>query len=128
MTTDTTSVSGPLTKARIDGVFVYVRDFPTMLAFYRDTLGFQVTYENDHFASLRTSAGGEIELHGGRKSDNEERTHWFIHITVEDIEATAEELARRGVTVSEIREEPYGKIGGFRDPEGNKIGLEQPPE
>jgi predicted enzyme related to lactoylglutathione lyase len=125
---DTTSVRGPLAKARIDGVFVYVRDFPRMLDFYRDTLGFAVAYQNDHFASLRSSEGAEIELHGGRESTGSEGNHWFLHITVEDIQATAEELSRRGVTVSEIREEPYGKIAGFKDPEGNEIGLEQPPE
>ena len=121
-----TSAAGPLAKARVDGVFLYVRECPTMLSFYRDTRGFAVTYENEHFASLRTGEGAEVELHGGRDSGGE-GNHWFLHVTVDDIEAVREALGARGVAVSEIREEPYGKIASFKDPEGNEIGLEQPP-
>jgi len=121
------SAVGPLTKIRIDGVFVYVQDFQMMLAFYRDTLGFAVTYSNDHFASMRTRQGAELDLHDGRNSSADQASHWFLHITVDDIEATSAELNSLGVEVSEIKEEAYGRIAEFKDPEGNAIGLEEPP-
>jgi catechol-2,3-dioxygenase len=99
-----TSASGPLAKARVDGVFLYMREFLTMLAFYRDTLGFAVAYASEHFASLRTSEGAELELHGGREKSGGEANHWFLHVTVDDIETVAAALRGRGVAVGEIRE------------------------
>jgi len=51
-----------------------------------------------------------------------------MEFLVEDIEGVVGELAARGVRVEPIREERFGRITTFRDPEGNVIGLEQPPK
>ena len=121
------SQGGPLSSARVDGVFIYVEDFQKMLGFYRDTLGFNVTYANDGFASMRTESGAEVDLHAGRNPDLGKSYHWFLHMTVDDIERTVKELGDLGVAVSEISEADYGKTASFKDPEDNAIGLEQLP-
>jgi len=116
--------SGPLTEAKLETVFLWVRDFGRMRTFYHETLGLPIAYENPHFADLR-AGGCSIALHSEReghsRSDN-----WHMEFLVNDIEAVVSELARRGVDIAAIRSESFGRITTFRDPEGNEIGLEEP--
>ena len=118
--------SGPLTHASFEEVFVWVRDFKGMRDFYHDTLGLPIVYENPHFAELKAGAAS-IALHaereGHRVGDN-----WFMEFRVEDIDAIVAELSRRGIRVAPISDEDFGRVTSFRDPEGNEIGLEQPPK
>jgi len=117
---------GPLGDANLSEVFLWVRDLPKMRAFYHETLGLAVAYENPRFAELRTRGAG-IALHAGRKSRLREESHWFLHFRVRDLNAVVRSLRRRGVKVGRIRNEPFGRVTGFHDPEGNEIGLEEPP-
>src|SRR5207244_11260214 len=64
---------------------------------------------------------GERDPHAGSDS-------WHMEFLMDDIESVADGLAHRGVSVSPIREEPVGRIATFQDPEGNVIGLEEPPK
>ena len=117
---------GPLTDARLETVFLWTRDFDRMRTFYRDILGLPVTFENPHFAAF--AAGRcEIALHEEREP-HARSDSWHMEFHVDDIESVADGLAHRGVSVSPIREEPFGRIATFQDPEGNVIGLEEPPK
>jgi len=120
----TKSTSGPLTDARLATVFLWVRDFKRMRAFYHETLGLPIDYENPHFADFR-AGGCSIALHSEREphawSDS-----WHMEFLVRDIDAVVTELSRRGVDVASIRSESFGRITTFRDPEGNEIGVEEP--
>ena len=42
-----------------------------------------------------------------------------LQLVVDDIEAAHDELAERGVEVSEIDEQPWGRFAYFADPDGN---------
>jgi len=121
-----TQSTGPLTDANLGTILLWTRDFVGMRKFYHETLGLPVSYENPHFADLRAGSCS-IALHAERephlRSDN-----WHMEFLVNDIHAVAGELAARGVTVSPIRKERFGQIATFRDPEGNEIGLEEPPK
>lgn len=121
-----TTAKGPLESANLSEVFLRVRDFPKMRAFYHETLGLAVAYENPRFAELRTKGAG-IALHAGRKSRSREDSHWFLHFRVRDLDGVVRSLRGRGVKVGRIRNEPFGRVTNFRDPEGNEIGLEEPP-
>jgi len=121
-----TKAKGPLGSANLSEVFLWVRDFPKMRAFYHETLGLALAYENPRFAELRTKGAG-IALHAGRKSRPKEESHWFLHFRVRDLDGVVRSLRRRGVKVGRIRNEPFGRVTAFRDPEGNEIGLEEPP-
>lgn len=117
---------GPMASANLSEIFLWVRDLPNMVAFYHETLGLRIAYQNPRFAELRARGAG-IALHAGRKSRPGTGSHWFLHFRVRDIDAVVRSLRRRGVKVGRIRKEPFGRVTGFYDPEGNEIGLEEPP-
>ncbi len=47
-----------------------------------------------------------------------------LQMVVDDAEASREELARRGVDVSEVRLFPWGSFVFFKDPDGNGWALQ----
>lgn len=96
-----------------------------MRNFYRDILGLKVTYENPHFVSLQ-GRGASIALHDENRSHSA-GDNWFMEFLVDDLDEVIAELTRRGVSVDPIREETFGRITAIRDPEGNELGLEEPP-
>jgi predicted enzyme related to lactoylglutathione lyase len=52
-----------------------------------------------------------------------------LFFTVDDIQATFEELKSRGVEFSqEPTQQPYGIDAGFRDPSGNAFRMMQTPD
>lgn len=116
---------GPLATANLSEIFLWVRDLQKMRTFYHETLGLALAYQNPRFAELRTKGAG-IALHAGRKGRARSESHWFLHFRVRDIDAVVRSLRQRGVKVGRIRKEPFGRVAGFQDPEGNAIGLEGP--
>ncbi len=115
---------GPLSDANCDAVFLWVRDFGGMRDFYHGILGLPIKYENPHFADL-TAGRLSIALHAEREAHTA-GDNWFMEFLVRDIDAVVAELAKRGVSVGPVREENFGRVTSFRDPEGNEIGLEEP--
>lgn len=118
--------SGPLTDARIETVLIFARDFDTLLRFYRDTLGLKVGYSSAMFAELSAGPGAGISLHGGSETLSKSDGDVMIEFLVQDIDATVRALQERGVSPEPVREESFGKITHFVDPEGHRIGIEQP--
>ncbi len=49
-----------------------------------------------------------------------------IVLTTDDISATHSELKMRGLTISDIKNQPYGRECVFADPDGNGWVLQQP--
>jgi predicted enzyme related to lactoylglutathione lyase len=126
MTTNIATTDGPLTHGRIDAILIFARDMDKMLRFYRDTLGLKVRFANAHFAELAAGGGAGIALHAGLEPSASTDGDVMIEFTVDDIETCARLLSERGVKVDPIRTETFGKIAQLRDPEGHRIGLEQP--
>ena len=50
-----------------------------------------------------------------------------LQLVVEDVHAAREELAGRGVEVSEVQEFPWGSFVFFSDPDGNAWAVQQLP-
>ena len=48
-----------------------------------------------------------------------------LQVVVTDVEATRAELAERGVEVSEIDDQPWGRFIYFTDPDGNSWAVQQ---
>lgn len=114
-----------LQGANLTELFLWARDFPRMRDFYHQTLGLPIDYENPHFAHLKAGACG-IDLHAEREP-HRAGDNWFLHFDVPDLDAAVAGLKAQGVASSPIRSERFGRIASFRDPEGNEIGLEEPP-
>ncbi len=48
-----------------------------------------------------------------------------LQVVVEDIEAARQDLAGRGVEVSEVSDFPWGRFVFFADPDGNRWAVQQ---
>jgi catechol 2,3-dioxygenase-like lactoylglutathione lyase family enzyme len=113
---------------RIDMVAMYVRDWPSALAWYRDKLGFVGAYvEEDHrFAVLALTGGGPaLHLVGDDAREPGHQNRCVPNIAVDDFDATIAELGGRGVTVLDVVDD---QDDGFRlarlaDPEGNELNI-----
>ena len=110
-----------------------VSDLERSRAFYRDTLGLTVLFENP--ASVRLRCGEASELSIFRRPGTE-TIHTVAHFEVSDIAATVADLQARGVQFLEYTEGPLittnhvAQIGPalgawFHDPDGNTLGLRQ---
>ena len=108
-------------------IIVRPRDRDRSLAFYRDTLGLGV-YREFPGGTVFFLGNGLLEVSGeGSAGPGEDVVLW---LQVRDLEATASELAERGVPiVREPREEPWGLFEMWiADPDGLRIVLVQIPK
>lgn len=100
-----------MTRAEISGIapFFVVRDVPASLAFYRDRLGFEITFQgpepDDIFFGIVCRGGAEILMKavGVPPVPNYTRdvqqgiARWDAFVSVPDPDALAAEFAVRGV-------------------------------
>jgi catechol 2,3-dioxygenase-like lactoylglutathione lyase family enzyme len=113
---------------RIDMVAMYVRDWPSALAWYRDKLGFVGAYvEEDHrFAVLALRGGGPaLHLVGDETREPGHQNRCVPNIAVDDFEATLAELGGRGVTILDVvddQDDGY-RLARLADPEGNELNI-----
>jgi predicted enzyme related to lactoylglutathione lyase len=126
-----------ITRARSIGI--YVTDQERALAFYRDTLGFEVLmdtpmgdmgppgHEDKRWITVAPK-GAETGFILYTPPGMEGRVGGFSNIMfdTDDIQATFQELKAKGV---EFTEEPskqgWGWWAQFKDPDGNEFGIAQ---
>lgn len=111
-------------------VIIVANNVGRLVRFYRDVLGFAVTYpeteENlaqENWVTL-DSGGCKLAIHGG----GEVRTSGsvILSIKVDDLEFATFDLKEKGIEVDPIYEVAPGvKSAKLRDPEGNRLSLEQ---
>jgi predicted enzyme related to lactoylglutathione lyase len=104
--------------------------FPAMARFYRDTLGLtprsaKPDFINFDWSGVRLSIGVHDQVRGVSR----EPLRVMVNLTVADIRAVHERLARAGVvfTRAPAREEWGGWVATFADPDGNVLQLMQLP-
>jgi catechol 2,3-dioxygenase-like lactoylglutathione lyase family enzyme len=117
-------------------VNLFVKNFPEMLRFYRDTLGFDV---NDiepgppsvplvNWASLQTG-GVVLELFDAETFwdpellDDANRQAVQLCFIVDDVEREQARLDHAGVPCDPVVVEAWGRYASFRDPEGNWLQI-----
>ncbi len=120
------------TKIRV--ISVPVADQQVAKEFYTEVLGGTVEFDMPlgvgnpaHWISLRLP-GVETRL---------TLVTWFpqmppgslqgVVLATDDISAAHAELKRRGLQISDIADQPYGREATFSDPDGNGWVLQQPP-
>ncbi len=112
----------------IDMVCIYVRDWKAALAWYQEKLGLAALYVEDHhgFAVVELPGGGPV-LHIVADPDRPAggRNRCAPNISVDDLDATLEELGGRGVAIRSVKnEEDDGyRLATIADPEGNELNL-----
>ena len=111
-------------------VILVANNVGRLAKFYRDGLGFAITYPEaagdlakEMWVTL-DSGSCQLAIHGG----GEVRTSGsvMLSIKVDDLEFTAFDLKEKGFEVEPIYEVAPGiKSAKLRDPEGNRLSLEQ---
>jgi predicted enzyme related to lactoylglutathione lyase len=105
-------------------------DIAAAKAFYADTLGLDVTEDND-LLTLRFAGGGQGIIYP--KPNHEPATFTVLNFPVTDIEAAVDELAAAGVTFERypgmnqdergINRDEGPAIAWFKDPAGNILSV-----
>jgi|SRR6266568_7660609 len=112
---------------------VPVGDLDQAKAFYADTLGLELLWENPASARFRCGDASEISVF---KRPGTVTEHTLAHFEVTDIEAAVSDLEAKGVAFIDYDEGPLvttnhiaqlGPARGawFHDPFGNTLGLRQ---
>lgn len=127
-----------MARSEIGGVspFFIVRDLPSSLAFYRDRLGFEVTFQepaDEPFFGIVRRGGAMIMLKdvGVDPLPNYRRqpdARWDAYLYVPDPDALAAELASRQVELSEPLKDTDDGLRGFelRDADGYVLFFGRP--
>ncbi|MBU4540271.1 MAG: VOC family protein [Acetobacterium sp.] len=123
---------------KLEGVGVFVKDMATMIRFYREVLGFEIT-ETEDTSNVYLEKDGTLFLFFGRQ-DFEAMTgrrfgyaqgvngHFEIALSVENFDEVdrtfAEITAKGGQPVMPPTTEPWGQRTCYiADPEGNLIEI-----
>ncbi|MDD9982800.1 MAG: VOC family protein, partial [Gammaproteobacteria bacterium] len=111
------------------GVILCTERYEECVDFYRRMLGLPELFslDNEHSTLTCLDMGGSylmIETGGAAVSGAKpiERSPVTLRFNVRDVEAAAEALESRGVSVA-VRREPWGTVGDFIDPDGNRCSL-----
>ena len=118
---------------KLEVVGVPVTDVDRAKAFYVDQVGFvadhdQVVSDEIRFVQL-TPPGSACSIAFGKGiSRMEPGSLQGVMCVVADAEAARNELAGRGVQVSDVDEQPWGKFVYFADPDGNGWAFQELPD
>ncbi|WIB60456.1 VOC family protein [Curtobacterium sp. MCLR17_007] len=112
----------------VAAVWVPVTDMARAVAFYRDTLGLEVTSQDDDWSEIDANGlriGLNARESASASSDGGAVVSFQPNGSIEDEVAS---LKERGADIQgEISEHPWGKIVPFKDSEGNDLQLYAPP-
>jgi catechol 2,3-dioxygenase-like lactoylglutathione lyase family enzyme len=117
---------------RIELIMVPVADVDRARAFYGDTLGWPVDHDQTVSDEIRfvqvTPPGSACSIAFGLGiSPMEPGTLQALQVVVDDIEQVHTDLTARGVDVSPIDDQPWGRFIRFADADGNGWSVQQLP-
>ena len=100
--------------------------------FYTDVLGFDLVRESPMgpgmtWIQLAPPGQGVTIAHVTGVETMKPGGLQGVMVNTDDIDAEHETLRQRGLVLSEIRQEPWGRYATFNDPDGNGWILRQPP-
>ena len=115
---------------RLEVAFVPVSDVDRAKEFYVDKVGFHADHDQSPSETIRfvqcTPPGSACSIaFGTGLSDRAPGTAGPLMLVVDDADAAHDELAARGVPVSDIDEQPWGRFVYFTDPDGNSWNVQQ---
>lgn len=115
---------------RIELIFVPVSDTDRAVAFYGDTLGWNVDHDHRVSETLRfvqvTPPGSACSIaFGDGLSDDAPGSMRNVQVVVDDADAALASLRERGVEADGVDDQPWGRFVTFVDPDGNAWTLQQ---
>lgn len=117
---------------KLELITVPVSDVDRAKTFYVEGAGFNADHDHSVSDELRfvqlTPPGSACSICiGVGLTDREPGSAAGLQLVVSDIEAARKELQSRGVEVSEVDDQPWGRFVYFSDPDGNPWAVQQLP-
>jgi catechol 2,3-dioxygenase-like lactoylglutathione lyase family enzyme len=116
---------------KLEVVSMPVTDVDRAKAFYVEQAGFDADHDHTVSDELRfvqlTPPGSACSIALGTGLTASQPGSAQVQLVVADVRAAREELAGRGVEVSEVQEFPWGSFVFFADPDGNRWAVQQLP-
>jgi catechol 2,3-dioxygenase-like lactoylglutathione lyase family enzyme len=115
---------------KLELIGVPVTDVDAAIAFYTEKCGFVLDHDHAVSDEIRfvqvTPPGSACSIAFGKGvSEMKPGSLDGLQCVVADADAAREELAGRGVDVSDVDEQPWGRFVYFKDPDGNGWALQQ---
>jgi predicted enzyme related to lactoylglutathione lyase len=115
---------------RLELVAVPVSDVDRAKRFYTEQAGFNADHDHKVSDEIRfvqlTPPGSACSIALGLGvTDAPPGSVRGLQLVVDDIEAAHDDLAGRGVEVSEVQDFPWGRFVFFADPDGNRWAVQQ---
>jgi catechol 2,3-dioxygenase-like lactoylglutathione lyase family enzyme len=100
-------------------VIVYSRDADADRAFFRDVLQYPHVDAGGGWLIFKLPPG-EVAVHPADGPSHE------LYLMCDDVAATVEQLAAKGVTCGEVSDQGWGLLTSIRLPGGGDLGLYEP--
>ena len=118
---------------KLELIAVPVSDVDRAKAFYVDQAGFNADHDHKVTDDIRfvqlTPPGSACSIAIGKGvSDAEPGSVQGLQLVVDDADAARDDLASRGVVVSDVQDFPWGRFVFFSDPDGNGWAVQQIPQ
>ena len=118
---------------RLELVIVPVSDVDRAVAFYSEKVGFVVDHDQRVSDDVRfvqlTPPGSACSIAIGKgTTDAAPGSVKGLQLVVDDADAARDDLASRGVEVSDVQDFPWGRFVFFSDPDGNGWAVQQIPQ
>ncbi|MDQ0260921.1 VOC family protein [Sinomonas atrocyanea] len=116
---------------KIELAFIPVSDVDRSIDFYVNKVGFHLDYDQRVSEDLRfvqiTPPGSACSIAFGEGLSEKPPGTAALQIVVADITAAHDELAARGVEVSDVQVLDWGHFVNFEDPDGNRWAIQYLP-
>jgi catechol 2,3-dioxygenase-like lactoylglutathione lyase family enzyme len=125
-------VTLPVMDWKIELVAIPVTDVDRAKAFYVKQVGFHADHDyqvNDELRFVQLTPPGSAcsVVLGTGITEMPPGSQKGVQVVVDDVTAARQDLAGRGVEVSEVDVQPWGSFVTFSDPDGNTWALQQLP-
>lgn len=111
-----------MTVSKVTNVYYVVPDMDAAVAFYRDTLGLNVKFQDGDKWTQFDVGGTQVAIATPAPGQVDPGSNATVVLQVDDLAATRADLTARGIAVSEVI--GMGDHGSFftcRDPAGNVV-------
>ena len=111
-----------MTVSKVSNVYYVVPDMDAAVAFYRDTLGLTVKFQDGDKWTQFDVGGTQVAIATPAPGQVQPGSNATVVLQVDDLAGTRAALTARGITVSEtIGMGDHGSFFTCRDPAGNVV-------
>lgn len=109
---------------RAINTILYCNRWQETVFFYRNILGFPVTFENDWFVEFKITANSRLSVANEQRASVKSAGGRGLTLAfqVDEADAIWQSLMARGINVGKIADHPWGGRAFFLfDPDGNRL-------